>query len=173
MCQNSRIGCSRFTPTNSRFSGIDGRLAGMLGANRRYGLYLCISKQGITHINFTIMRKIMFLAVVLSAIAIGSASANDGDRRPNGVVFGVGGNGGYVAVSVGGPEGPRHHREYRGECDRHNYKRVRRDNHRGCDHGKRWDKRHKRCNKGHHHGAYHPRPHRPGMHPHPPVPRRF
>ena len=44
----------------------------------------------------------MFLALVLSVMAVGSASANDGDRRPAGVSFGLGGNNGGGGGGYGG-----------------------------------------------------------------------
>ena len=112
------------------------------------------------------MRKMMFLALVLSAMAIGSVSANDGNRRPGGAMFGVGGKDGFVMVSVGGPRAPHHPEAFRGGCDCD--KKCRKGNHRGCKHNDKRDKRAKKGGKPHHPsmhrpGPHNPMPHRPGM----------
>ncbi len=137
----------------------------------------------------------MFLALMLSAMAIGSASANDVERRPAGFMFGMGGDDGFVVVNVVAPRAPHHPAEFRGGCDCD--KKHRKGDKRGdkCN-GKRADKKVKRDDKPHHpsmhrpaphhvaphhvaphhvglhHVApHHPMPHRPGM-PVPPSPRR-
>lgn len=132
------------------------------------------------------MRKIMFLALVLSAVAVGSASANDGARRPAGISFGIGGDNGFVVVDVRAPhDNGRGCGDFALECRPHG----KGDCHHGRDrrgprppkprphgkphpHGKHHDHHH-----GHHGGKPHgnphgghggDRPHGPGMPPPPP-----
>lgn len=125
----------------------------------------------------------MFLALVLSVMAVGSASANDGDRRPAGVSFGLGGNNGFVVVDVRAAHDGRWCREFavacrpHGKCDCHHGRgkkapRPPKPNPHGKHHGKHHDKHHDI-----HHGKPHGRPHSgpggdrpngPGMPPPPP-----
>ena len=111
------------------------------------------------------MRKMMFLALMLSAMAIGSASANDVERRPAGVMFGVRDNGAFLAVNVGNPGSHKPYGEYRGERD-NNKKGARKGN---CRKHNNKKKGHKSCNhpKDHHpkpHAGFH-KTHRPGTPP--------
>lgn len=136
------------------------------------------------------MRKIMFLALMLSAMAIGSVSANDGERRPAGAMFGFGNGGGFVAVNIGNP-GPGRPGEYRGGCPECRDGKYHKGECRSCEkHAKKIRdckkcKNGKRCDyhKGNH-GRPHPgpgghphpgygKPHRPGTPPPPPAPRRW
>lgn len=133
------------------------------------------------------MRKMMFLALMLSAMAIGSVSANDAERRPAGAMFGIGNGGAFVAINVGGPSGPGHHHhgEYRGGAPGHCDGRYHRGDCPSCNkHAKKIEnckkcKPHKRCDyhKRDHNGRPHPgyhKPHRPGTPPPPPpAPRRW
>ena len=132
------------------------------------------------------MRKMMFLTLMLSAMAIGSVSANDAERRPAGAMFGIGNGGAFVAINVGGPSGPGHHYhgEYRGGAPGHCDDRYHRGNCPSCNkHAKKIEnckkcKPHKRCDyhKRDHNGRPHPgyhKPHRPGTTPPPPAPRRW
>ena len=50
------------------------------------------------------MKKMMFLALALSVMAMGSVSASDLDRKPGGLVVGFNGNGGFVKVEMGAPK---------------------------------------------------------------------
>jgi hypothetical protein len=131
-----------------------------------------VTETGYNPLNFTIMKKMMFLALLLSVMAVGAASANDASRRPSGVAFGFGDNGAFVAVNIDKPAG---HKppvgEYRGkgkfgkECHKLNpNKRV----------GKRGGKRDVcNCHGCHKHHPKFNKPHRPGTPPPPPYSRRF
>ena len=46
----------------------------------------------------------MFLALALSVMAMGSVSASDADRKPGGFVVGFNGSGGFVKVEMGAPK---------------------------------------------------------------------
>lgn len=46
----------------------------------------------------------MFLALALSVMAMGSVSASDADRKPGSFVVGFNGNGGFVKVEMGAPK---------------------------------------------------------------------
>ena len=133
------------------------------------------------------MRKMMFLALMLSAMAVASASANDSARRPSGAMFGIGNGGAFVAINVGGPSGPGHHHhgEYRGGCPgHHSDHKYHKGECRSCEKYAKKIRECKRCkgnkrcdyHKGHG-GRPHPgfgNPHRPGTPPPPPpAPRRW
>ncbi len=130
------------------------------------------------------MKKIMFLALMLSVMAVASASANDSARRPSGAMFGIGNGRAFVAINVGGPSGNHHHGEYRGGCPGHHADhKYHKGECRSCEkHAKKIReckrcKGNKRCDyhKGHG-GRPHPgfgNPHRPGTPPPPPAPRRW
>ena len=129
------------------------------------------------------MRKIMFLALVLSVVAVGSASANDGARRPAGISFGIGGDNGFVVVDVRAPRDNGRGCGYcafecrphgKGDChhgrDRRGPRPPKPRPH-GHPHGKHHD--HGGHHGGKHHGGPHgshgdDRPHGPGMPPPPP-----
>ena len=124
----------------------------------------------------------MFLTLMLSAMAVASASANDSARRPSGAMFGN--SGGFVAVNIGNPAGPDRPGEYRGGAPGHCDDRYHRGNCPSCNkHAKKIEnckkcKPHKRCDyhKRAHNGRPHPgyhKPHRPGTTPPPPAPRRW
>ena len=129
------------------------------------------------------MRKIMFLALVLSVVAVGSASADDGLRRPAGISFGIGGDNGFVVVDVRAPRDNGRGCGYcafecrphgKGDChhgrDRRGPRPPKPRPH-GHPHGKHHD--HGGHHGGKHHGGPHgshgdDRPHGPGMPPPPP-----
>lgn len=90
------------------------------------------------------MKKMMFLALALSVMAMGSVSAADNEHAPRGFSFGVNGAHGHVMVSVGGCDhGPRF-------CPDGDRRPGRRD-YGCCD--SRHDKRHKRDKRGDRHNA--------------------
>lgn len=131
-----------------------------------------VTETGYNPLNFTIMKKMIFLALMLSVMAVGAASANDAARRPSGVAFGFGDNGAFVAVNLDKPAGhkppvDRHpdKGKFDKKCHKHNSnKRV----------GKR-DPKPPVCNCHHGHKPHpgHGKPHRPGTPPPPPHTRRF
>lgn len=151
------------------------------------GYNFVLRKQRYNPLKFIIMKKIMFLALMLSVMAVASASANDSARRPSGAMFGIGNGGAFVAINVGDPSGPGHHHhgEYRGGAPGHCDGRYHRGNCPSCNkHAKKIEnckkcKPHKRCDyhKRDHNGRPHPgyhKPHRPGTPPPPPpAPRRW
>ena len=103
------------------------------------------------------MKKIMFLTLVLSFVAMGSASAVENERLPLGLHFGVGGDNGFVMVSVGDRDhGPKYHKGHRPkdrECcnprhHKHNHKHHGHKHH-GHKHYKPNGK-HKDYGPGHH-----------------------
>ena len=129
------------------------------------------------------MKKIMFLALMLSVMAVASASANDSARRPSGAMFGVGNGGAFVAINVGKPSGPGFHGEYRGECPGHHGDKYHKGECRSCEKHAKKIRECKRC-KGNKRCDYHKghggrpapgfgAPHRPGTPPPPPAPRRW
>ena len=125
----------------------------------------------------------MFLALVLSVVAVGSASADDGLRRPAGISFGIGGDNGFVVVDVRAPRDNGRGCGYcafecrphgKGDChhgrDRRGPRPPKPRPH-GHPHGKHHD--HGGHHGGKHHGGPHgshgdDRPHGPGMPPPPP-----
>ena len=115
------------------------------------------------------MKKMMFLALVLSVMAMGSVSANDAARKPGSFVVGFNGDGGFVKVDMVAPKPGKkpscscdfYHNPPRKDSKKHN--------------GKRGDRFEMPRDKHPHACPYHGPHHRPGPsvnggHPTPPPP---
>lgn len=114
------------------------------------------------------MKKIMFLALMLSVMTLGTASANDADRRPNNsAMFAIGGNRGFVAMNIG--NAPGRLGDYRRDAPCcHNDRECKRECRCDDKHGKRGRECMKcddRRGKHHHHKRGYGRPH-PSFHKH-------